>query len=630
MNLVKYVSMVCLQLDIARQKESLAYIKDYFGKAKEWGYDTIILYLENAVRTSVTADFSPDETYSKEEISEIVRYGEEFNLDVIPAVENLGHLEKFFAYDSWRGVAECDGKSSRGRGFDPGPYGSCGCPSNERLYDLTDAYITEVVSLFKSGYVHAGLDEVFDMGVCPKCRKRLANGETKRDIFLKHVLHTYALIKSLGKTMMMWDDFFEYVDIVEELPRDIILCNWNYGFVDYEPRGHWTGRIKKDWFALYDELGFKYLYCVYAHRASSLYNVKSFYRYALKHNPIGAVCTAWCRQDSFYFGAYPFAAYCGKLWSEGLSAAEEAYEKTLASKELARVTSSLFVVDTGRNTSVTTIAECRYLSLESYCLQLKNALAETDKAMPCGGEAKIIAEDIRNYVSEVYCGLRLGEIAADAMDLYETGADTDNLVCELDEITAEFKRIYDYKLSVWEKYRSGIPSENDALGKKYAGILNKLNAERKRLKANYRRGVLTLEQMQYDAFGTPKCRIIAGFDGGEEIIFDGALKPSTVAFEQSGCYYHRFAVSNEKINYVILEFYGESASYPLYLTYGVNGKKYVPYKIEKLYGRVERAENLLGNDTRFAIFGFDDGALHFNDIDLAKKSNGVKIFFKEV
>lgn len=67
--------MNCLQLDIARQKESLSFIDDYFKKAKNWGYDTVILYLENAVRTSVTANFSVDETYSKEEIGQIVGFG---------------------------------------------------------------------------------------------------------------------------------------------------------------------------------------------------------------------------------------------------------------------------------------------------------------------------------------------------------------------------------------------------------------------------------------------------------------------------------------------------------------------------------------------------------------------------
>lgn len=621
--------MICLQLDIARQKESLSFIEDYFKKAKLWGYDTIILYLENAVRTSVTSDFSVDETYSKEEIREIVGFGEKFGLDVIPAVENLGHLEKFFAYKTWREVAECENEQKDGRGFDAEVYGSCGCPSDEKLYYLTDTYIKEVVSLFKSDYVHAGLDEVFDMGVCPKCRKRTENGETLSDIFLKHVLHTYELIKSLGKTMMMWDDFFEYVDIVEKLPRDIIMCNWNYGYIDYEPRGHWTGRIKNDRFRQYDKLGFRYMFCVYAHRASSLYNVNSFYRYAKRYKPIGAICTAWCRQDSFYLGAYPFMAYCGNLWSGKCNNAEEIFGSVLENKKLARIISSLTVVDTGRNTNVSLVAECRYLALETYKSALENAISEINENMPSGGEAKDIAADIRDYIAEIYLGLKLNEVSNKAMELYELGEKTEVLAAELEEISERYKAIYENKLTLWEKYRKGILSEGNALEKKYTGIINSIGEQIKILGKNEKRAVLTLEQMAFDAFGTPKCSIVAGYGGGEEKVFEGALKPSTVAFEQSGCYYHRFALKPEKIGYLLLNFYGESASYPQYVSYVLNGVKYVPANVEKVCGEVYDERNMIENDTRFARFGCDDGIKHFNDIDLAKKANAVKITFKE-
>ncbi len=621
--------MICLQLDIARQKESLSFIEDYFKKAKLWGYDTIILYLENAVRTSVTSDFSVEETYSKDEIKRIVGFGEKFGLEIIPAVENLGHLERFFAYENWREVRECENEHTDGRGFDSDFYGSCGCPSNEKLYELTDAYITEVVSLFKSAYVHAGLDEVFDMGVCPKCRKRLKNGESLSDIFLKHVLHTYNLLKSLGKTMMMWDDFFEYVDIVEKLPRDIILCNWNYGYIDYEPRGHWTGRIKKDWFRLYDKLGFRYIFCVYAHRASSLYNADSFYRYAKKHKPFGAICTAWCRQDSFYLGAYPFMAYCGNLWSGKSDDAEEVFKSVLKNERLAKIVSSLSVPDTGRNVAVSQVAECRYFSLECYETQLKNAIFQIGENMPSAGEAYDIAADIKDYVTEIYLGLRLNAVANEVADNYELCLNTDALAEELKEISEKYKEIYENKLALWKKYRGEILSEGNALEKKYSGIIKSVNEQVKILEKNENRAVLALEQMSFDAFGTPKCSVVAGYLGGEEKIFEGALKPSTVAFEQSGCYYHRFSLKPQKIEYLLLNFYGESASYPQYVSYVLNGVKYVPASVEKLCGEVYDERNLFENDTRFARFGIDDGAKHFNDIKLAKKPNVVKITFKE-
>ena len=84
--------------------------------------------------------------------------------------------------------------------------------------------------MFDCEFVHIGMDEVFDFALCPRCRKRISDGESMESLFLKHIIHTHHLLAAAGKTMMMWDDFFELLDIVDKIPRDIVLCNWNYGY----------------------------------------------------------------------------------------------------------------------------------------------------------------------------------------------------------------------------------------------------------------------------------------------------------------------------------------------------------------------------------------------------------------
>lgn len=58
------MELICLQIDLARQKETLAYVKRYIDLAKKCGYNALIMYLENAVRTEDTAFFSEQESYS--------------------------------------------------------------------------------------------------------------------------------------------------------------------------------------------------------------------------------------------------------------------------------------------------------------------------------------------------------------------------------------------------------------------------------------------------------------------------------------------------------------------------------------------------------------------------------------
>ena len=68
----------------------------------------MLVYLENAVRTEDTEYFKKEETYSKSEITELVNYGESKGIELIPAFENLGHLEKFMAYPQLSHIFECE------------------------------------------------------------------------------------------------------------------------------------------------------------------------------------------------------------------------------------------------------------------------------------------------------------------------------------------------------------------------------------------------------------------------------------------------------------------------------------------------------------------------------------------
>lgn len=211
------MELVCLQLDLARQKENVEYIKSYIQFAKQNGYNAVLVYLENVVRTSKTEYFDKNRTYSQEEIIDLVNYSQKIGIELIPAFENLGHLEKFLEYPQLSHLAETQDVSVCGRFFDgAGGKADCGCTSNPQLYEFLDEYISEVCSLFSSKYVHMGLDEPFEFAVCDKCMAKINEGKTRADLFLEHILHTYHLAQSLGKRMMMWDDFFEYADILDK------------------------------------------------------------------------------------------------------------------------------------------------------------------------------------------------------------------------------------------------------------------------------------------------------------------------------------------------------------------------------------------------------------------------------
>ena len=111
------MKLICAQIDLARQKENIPFIKEYIDFAFNNGYNAMLCYLENAVRTSETEYFDKDDTYSLDEMRELVKYGDEKGVSLIPVFENLGHMEKMFAYPQLENLSECKNEQKEGRGF---------------------------------------------------------------------------------------------------------------------------------------------------------------------------------------------------------------------------------------------------------------------------------------------------------------------------------------------------------------------------------------------------------------------------------------------------------------------------------------------------------------------------------
>ena len=618
-----------LQIDLARQKENLPFIFSYISFAKRCGYNTIVLYLENVVRTQETSFFSKDDTYSKEEISQIVKYANDLGLDVIPALETLGHLEKFFRYEELVHLAEKN-EFEMGRKL----YGhkhTCGCVSNPEFLSFMDGYIKEVVSLFPGKYVHVGLDETFNFAVCEECQKRINNGESRKEIFYQFVMHVYEVIKSLGKTMMMWDDFFEYFNVVERLPRDIIMCNWNYMFVSDEPAGHWTNRIKKDWFSLYDQLGFEYIFCTWAHRASSTYAIDSFTDYAEKYSPKGALMTAWEKSDGFYLGSYPCVLYSAMRWS-GLAKKEDKakiYGEYLNDQEVADIIASLSVIETSGFRDISKIVECDYQCKWAYRDTLKYALPKLKKAMEKANDVEIkdVLTDIYNFVLEQYLGALMQRTGVD----YFNGIEKGKILETIDFVKNGLKEIKANGDKLWQKYRIGIKSNNNSYENKFISKQELLDKIKLDIINSKDFGILYLDLMLPESYSTVRGIVEVEYENGErEEIHRGGIKSGAVLFDFGGCYHYRLKLKPQKLSKLIFSVFGEGAIYPTHFRYSLKGRVYEASSVKKISGHAENLDKILRDDTRFAEMGYDDGVAHAEDISLCKQISSIEIQFKPI
>ncbi|NMA43944.1 MAG: family 20 glycosylhydrolase [Oligosphaeraceae bacterium] len=300
-----------VQLDLARQMETVEFIKGFIDFIARNHYNTLLLYLEWRVRTK-SVDLGKAEGYSAEELKEIIGYAAQHGVSIIPGLATLGHADLLLKKEEFKPLSELrDG--SKGRITASPALDIDLCPSSAAVRQLLTNYLTEVSEIFEaSSYLHIGADEVYNIGYCPECRKKTETFAGEQELFLQHIKFVHELVVKLGKRMMMWDDMFEiYPDILSEVPRDVIMVNWLYRENVPCFYGHFSNQRFEDWLERYDRLGFEYLIAPADYTFS---NPQTFTEYAENHHPAGGLLTTWEKAGSLMYKYYPNIAMVGQLW----------------------------------------------------------------------------------------------------------------------------------------------------------------------------------------------------------------------------------------------------------------------------------------------------------------------------
>lgn len=173
----------------------------------------------------------------KSEVAAFVDYIRSFGIDVIPEVQSLGHVPFMtHTYPEIAEVEEDDGREKIDtRLEDAKPdrfYPHCYCPSNERSYEILFDLLDEIIEVFRPReYVHMGHDEVYYIGVCPRCRDK-----HPADLFAADVNKIHDHLAAKGLKMMMWADMLQPVTkyrtpaAIDRIPKDIVLMDFIWYF----------------------------------------------------------------------------------------------------------------------------------------------------------------------------------------------------------------------------------------------------------------------------------------------------------------------------------------------------------------------------------------------------------------
>ena len=174
----------------------------------------------------------------KDDVRRLVGYAKELGLEVIPEVQSLGHVQYLtYAYPE---IAEIDPNAQQEkdlRAEDAKPnqfFHHCYCPSLDKSYEIIYDVIDEIVEVVQPPrFVHIGHDEVYQIGICPRCK------DTAPDVlFERHVRALYDHIKAKGLRTMLWADMlirekrYATVPARDRLPKDIVALDfiWYFAF----------------------------------------------------------------------------------------------------------------------------------------------------------------------------------------------------------------------------------------------------------------------------------------------------------------------------------------------------------------------------------------------------------------
>lgn len=173
----------------------------------------------------------------KDIIRDFIDYIRSFGIDVIPEIQSLGHVQFMtLAHPEIAEIEETEKELNIDtRDEDARPetfYKHSYCPSNPKSYEILFDLIDEIVEVFKPDeYVHMGHDEVYQIGVCPVCKKRDA-----AQLYYEDVMKIHDYLAKKGLKMMIWSDMIQPVShyatrpAIDMLPKDIMMLDFVWYF----------------------------------------------------------------------------------------------------------------------------------------------------------------------------------------------------------------------------------------------------------------------------------------------------------------------------------------------------------------------------------------------------------------
>ena len=201
----------------------------------------LILEINYAFQFKSHPEIAEPGALSVEDCGKLAALAKRGGIRITPMINALGHqswaAETFKLLKTHPEFDETPGLPAD----NPGIYCRSWCPSHPQVHDFVADLCDELIDAFKADSFNVGMDEVFILGECPRCK-----GKPNSELFARAVndLHR-RLVRKRKVEMQMWGDRLldskttgyskweasanDTAPAIDLIPKDIVICDWHYG-----------------------------------------------------------------------------------------------------------------------------------------------------------------------------------------------------------------------------------------------------------------------------------------------------------------------------------------------------------------------------------------------------------------
>jgi len=227
---------------------------------------------------------------TKENMVKIREACKQNGIELVPKMNLMGHQSEK-TKDSMDALLKSHPEFDETPDMDEVFYCRSLCPNHPGIKPILFDLMDELVDVCEAGGLHIGCDEVFDIGLCDRCK-----GKPTADIFADWINALASHLREKGKRTYMWGDRLlsektgygtweasgnGTEGAINKIAKDIVICDWHYENLD--------AYVSVD---IFQSHGFDFLVCPWRYKD----NAVKFLGYAKKHGGDrlkGFLATTW-------------------------------------------------------------------------------------------------------------------------------------------------------------------------------------------------------------------------------------------------------------------------------------------------------------------------------------------------